>query len=122
MEGAGKAKLMRTGHTRESALSEEIRYARRLLPQAFGRYLISALRGSPTDAAKAAAVLVGFGLTVVGFMVGQLSPKGGAGTGQSKNDGWRPEDRGHGDNDPFGQNWASIDSACLIPAPMVMKD
>jgi glucosyl-dolichyl phosphate glucuronosyltransferase len=114
-EGTGKASLMRTGISRESALSEEIGYARRLLREAFCRYLASALIGSRSDAAKAAAVLVGFWVTVAGFLGGQLPLKAGAGSsGLRATGGAAPTDT----RILFGRTrWLSLDSQRRDPTP-----
>ena len=71
-EGVGKAALLRTGTPAALALSEESTYARTLLVKAFWRYVGSAVLGRGGQVGKAAALLLGFWVTVGGFAFGRL--------------------------------------------------
>jgi GT2 family glycosyltransferase len=66
-EGRSKAALTRLIGS-HAGLATERDYVRRTLPLAFARSLSSALRGDPGAVARAAAIVVGLGLTAGGYL------------------------------------------------------
>jgi GT2 family glycosyltransferase len=58
-----------------SGLSAERAYTFQVLPRGVGAGLRSALRGNVAGLGRAAAIIVGFGVTTLGYVVGRLRPE-----------------------------------------------
>jgi GT2 family glycosyltransferase len=72
-EGRSKALVSRLAGA-ESALSSERVYVRRTLPRGLLRGLRDLLRGDPSGASRAWAIVEGLTLTVFGYVTGRLRP------------------------------------------------
>jgi len=71
-EGVSKAVVSKAVGAGD-ALESERSYATRVLPRAFGRGVLDALRGKPTGLLRSAAVAAGLVATTVGYLRGGLS-------------------------------------------------
>jgi hypothetical protein len=70
-EGWGKAALAALNGMANS-ISAERRYTRRVLPAAVFRGLKEAIRGDISGAFRSVAIVVGFGVVMVGFLFGHV--------------------------------------------------